>query len=463
MKISPRTHARLLGVSRPASSVKTLFRLSHCISALLFALAIICSSAALAHAASGDLDNTFGSGGKVTAHFEVMANGDFINVDSVISDTTLQPDGKILVAGSIGNYFGLARYQSDGVPDAAFGDGGVVKTPLPGIPGYYVGGASAIALQRDGKIVLAGISISESDIDFAVARYNNDGSLDTSFGDAGWVITDFFGEYDMAHDIAIQADGKIVVAGSANKSNGTRSFMALARYNTDGSLDAGFGIGGKSTTESCPFYLTANAMAIQPDGKIVLAGNAQMITFSNFAVARFNTDGNLERTFGSGGVMSTDFMGGHDEAADLALQPDGKIVLAGFASNRSGSTSDFAVARYNSNGHLDRDFGTNGRAVADFFGDFEIGNAMALLPDGRIVLVGYALISENNSDFATAVFTSGGELDTTFGQSGRTTTDFYGFADNPMAISVQPDGKFIVSGYTSGANSLDFALARYTW
>jgi len=458
MKISPRLYARLLGVSLPASSVKTLFRLSHCVSVLLFALAIICSSAMLAHAASGDLDTTFGWGGKTSA--------DFIN-DDCINDMTLQPDGKILVAGSISNYFGLARYQNDGALDTTFGNGGVVTTPLPGIPGYYVGGAFAIALQQDGKIVLAGISISESDIDFAVARYNNDGSLDTSFGDAGWVITDFFGEYDLANDIAIQADGKIVVAGAAHESKhesyGARSYIALIRYNTDGSLDATFGDGGKSITKSYPFYAGADAVAIQPDGKIVVAGNGQTLTFTKFLVARFNTDGSLERTFGDGGVTLTGFMGGADYATDLALQPDGKIVLAGFANTRSGSTSDFAVARYNSNGHLDRDFGTNGKVITDLFGGFDTGNAMALLPDGRIIVIGNAQNSETNSDFATAVYTTDGKLDMTFGQSGRMTTDFYGFPDNPLAIALQPDGKFIVGGCTFTGHSIDFALARYTW
>src|SRR5262249_19285229 len=175
-------------------------------------------------------------------------------------------------------------------------------------------------------------------------------------------ITDFYGNYDAATSLALQADGKIVAAGLAYHAGPVSSSdFALARYNPDGSLDPSFGAAGKLTSDFFGNWDQANGVAIQPDGKIVAAGTAGHTTSSStldFALARYNPDGSLDPTFGSSGKQTTDFFGNQDSAFGLVIQPDGKIVLAGYAHHGDDtSTSDFALARYNIDGTLDSGFG----------------------------------------------------------------------------------------------------------
>lgn len=409
-----------------------------------------------AQAARGDLDMTFGLAGKV--------HNDFGGYDNSINCITLQPDGKILVGGGISNDFGLARYQRDGSLDTTFGNGGSVSTPLPGPAGYNVGAVTAMVLQSDGKIVVAGTSISnyEYNTDFAVARYNSDGSPDTAFGVGGILVTDFFGEYDLANAVALQSDGKIVVAGSANKDGGTGESFALARYNDDGSPDASFGVDGKVVNDFFKTLKRANALAIQPDGKLIVAGYGEFNQSGDFALARFNSDGSLDATFGFKGVMLTRFPSGGSEATSLALQPNGQIVVAGFANNRLGTNSDFALARYDRHGFPDRAFNKTGRVTIDFRGDVDNAYAVGVLPDGMIVISGYAQKSETDSDFALARLDKHGKLDKSFGDHGKVMTDFSGLStDSVHAMAIQPDGDIIAAGSTSMSGTMDFALARY--
>ena len=252
----------------------------------------------------------------------------------------------------------LARYNSNGSLDTSFGIGGSVVTGL--LRG------SDVVIQPDGKIVVAGDSPGpQMNGDFAVARFNSDGSLDTSFGIGGVATADVSAEGDQAFAVALQSNGKIVAAGRAfNFNNGTFVDFALARFNGDGSLDAGFGNGGKVTTH---FGFRDNEqaldVAIQPDGKIIAAGTV-VATFSDFALARYNIDGSLDAGFGNGGKVTTDFFIDDDVANGLALQSDGRIVAAGFAANPSTFSFDFALARFNGDGSLDAGFGSGGK-VAD--------------------------------------------------------------------------------------------------
>ncbi len=223
-----------------------------------------------------------------------------------------------------------------------------------------------------------------------------DGSLDPTFSTDGKVTTDFAGGFDEAFAVALQPDGKIVAAGGAVVGSSPFDF-ALTRYNPDGSLDPTFGTDGKATTD---FGGTdeALAMALQPDGKIVAAGQA--FTGSSpdfavdFAVARYNPDGSLDSTFGTGGKVTTDFAG-FDAARAVALQPNGKIVAAG------GSSFDFAVARYKKHGSLDPSFGPGGKVTTDFASSTDVARAVALQPDGKIVAAGDAATG-TSFDFALA-------------------------------------------------------------
>src|SRR6266478_4724094 len=239
-------------------------------------------------------------------------------------ELAIQPDGKIVVVGSVVvnsvSDFGLARYNSDGSLDSTFGTGGDVITDVGGN-----GDPDGVVILPNGKILLAGEgSNGGSSTAFALAKYTASGSLDTTFGTGGEVFTKFTSGNDFATGLAVQADGKIVVAGNANF-NGTygHSDSALARYNPDGSLDTTFGTGGQVIMNVADHF---HRLAIQSDGRIVVAGDRNTGSSWDFALARFNTDGTLDGNFGTGGVLTTDFHGGYDSARGLTIQPDGKIV-----------------------------------------------------------------------------------------------------------------------------------------
>jgi len=333
--------------------------------------------------ADGSLDTSFGSGGKVTTDFAS-------NFDTALA-VTVQSDGKILAAGerSDGSHFdfALARYNADGSLDSSFGSGGKVTDSIgPGSDAIQ-----DIALQPDGKIVVAGFSTAAATSDdFALARYNANGTLDTSFGSGGHVVTVFNADYDDAFAVLLQPDGKIVAVGNAGNATGTQYFFALARYNADGSPDSSFGSGGKVTTAIGSKDDEAFAGALQPDGKIVAGGYMRGSSGSQrlFALVRYNGNGSLDATFGSGGNVTAS-IGTYDYVDGLALQPDGKIVAAGIVSPSGVSgDSDFGVARYNADGSLDPTFGSGGFVTISFGSTSQVGQAMALQPNGKIVVVG---------------------------------------------------------------------------
>ncbi|MGD2205983.1 MAG: hypothetical protein PVH17_04310, partial [Anaerolineae bacterium] len=294
------------------------------------------------------------------------------------------PDGKLVAAGSAGRSyyeddFALARYNADGSLDTSFDGDGKVTTDFGG---GDVG--SALVLQPDGKLVAAG----ESRDNFALARYNADGSLDTSFDGDGKVTTDF-GGIDEVMAIVLQPDGKLVVAGfSGSDSTSDRNYdFALARYNADGSLDSSFDGDGKVTTDFGADSDLGRALVLQPDGKLVVAGESR----NNFALARYNADGSLDSSFDGDGKVTTDF-GGGDRGRALVLQPDGKLVVAGVSRN------NFALARYNADGSLDPSFDGDGKATIDF-GDYAYGSALVRQSDGTLFVAG-----SSSGDFALAQF-----------------------------------------------------------
>lgn len=214
----------------------------------------------------------------------------------------------------------------------------------------------AVAVQPDGKVLAVGYSMNANDPDFAIIRYNIDGTLDNSF-DADGIVTTDFGDWDEATSVALQSDGKIVVAGYAF--NGSTFEFALARYNTNGSLDTTFATTGKMTTDVGFGDDFGQAVAIQSDGKIVVSGGSDAGSGSgDFAVVRYDATGITDGSFGSGGVVVTDFASGGATNNGMAIQTDGKIVLSGGLDN--GSDIDFVTVRYNSDGSLDLTFSVDG-------------------------------------------------------------------------------------------------------
>jgi uncharacterized delta-60 repeat protein len=406
-------------------------RLVNSVLGLLLALFVALGGPAVALAAPGDLDPSFGTGGTVITSF---------GGTDVASAVVIQPDGKLVVAGRTniaGNtVFALARYNPNGSLDPSFGSGGLVTTDFGSTDQAF-----AIALQGDGKIVTAGRRGS----DVIVARYNADGSQDTLFASNGRVVTNF-GATELALALVIQPDGKIVVAGRTNKPapNGNFDF-ALARYEVGGAIDNTFGTLGLVTTDFGGSVDRAFAMALQPDGKLVVAGDSD----ANFALARYNSNGSLDAGFGSAGKVITSF-GGIDQASAVIVQPDGKILVAG--QTDTGISIDFALARYMPDGSLDGAFGTGGRVVTNFTGaSDDLAAAVVLQSDGKIVVGG-----TSDDNFALARYTPGGILDSTFGGAGTVTTNLGG-EDVLHALALQPDGAIVAVGESADR----FALARY--
>lgn len=306
------------------------------------------SFALVRYTSDGSLDTSFGIGGKVTTEI-IGAFGSF----GVVNSVAIQTDNKIVAVGQSAldtdSVFVLVRYNANGSLDTDFGAGGIVMTPSidVGTSGNSNDVPNAIVIQSDNKIVAAGYSLSGAAYVFSLVRYNSDGSLDTSFDVDGKVITQIGTSTDYAIAVAIQADDKIVSVGGSYL-GGSYNF-ALVRYNVDGSLDTSFGVGGKVTTDlDAGFdFDIAESVAIQSDGKIVAVGSASdRLTLNGvFALARYTTDGNLDTTFDTDGKVTTVIgSGAKDYAKAVVIQADGKILTAGSSSD--GTSHDFALVRY---------------------------------------------------------------------------------------------------------------------
>jgi uncharacterized delta-60 repeat protein len=399
-----------------------------------------------AGAAPGDLDPSFGGDGIVTTSFG--GAGASANALAIL------PNGKIVVAGSGGDGFALARYLADGSLDPVFDSDGKVTTDLGDV-------AEGLAIQSNGRIVATG----RVGDDLALARFRRDGSLDPTFGGDGVVSTDFGGD-DVGEDIAILADGKIVVTGTSNIDIG--GDWAVARYNPDGSLDPGFGTGGKVVTEFSGVD-EALAVTLQDDGRIVVAG-AVMVSSYDVGLVRYLSDGQPDPTFGDDGVVTVDFGEGvGDYALDLEVQVDGKLVVGGVVDPAAAiGDDDFLLARFNPDGSLDTEgldsyldapFGAGGHVLTDFSGKEDVARALALAPDGTLIAAGESS-DETTGDFAVGRYSRSGTADPTFGTGGRVTTAI-GTAAIGRDVAVQPDGSIIVAGWASIGGVGHFALARY--
>lgn len=417
----------------------------------------------IAYAADGDMDPFFGGGdGLVTTNFH--------NTSDDARAVAIQDDGKIVVVGTTHitgtNYnFSVARYHPDGSPDKTFSFDGHLTTDIYG-NNLYDDGANAVAIQPvDGKIVAAGHYYG---VNFAAVRYNPDGSLDTSFGN--FVPQNGRGHYHLGYEVALgvaiqPSDGKIVLVGYTYDDPGDPADFAVLRLNTDGTLDTSFSGDGWAITDFFGGVDEARAVVIRHDGKIIVAGNAQ-VSGSNydFAVAQYNANGSLDTTFSNDGKATVNFFGADDGAYALAIQPaDGKIVLAG-ANWLDCCGYNFAVARLHADGRPDLTFDIDGIQTINFVDGTaeEVANGLALQADRKIVVAGYAPVGGVN-DFALVRLNEDGSLDTSFGNGGRLTHDFGGGVAIAYGVTVQLDGRIVAAGsaYMGEPNSYDFAVARY--
>jgi uncharacterized delta-60 repeat protein len=437
-----------------------------------FATAIIASliitTAVFGQTASSNLDPTFGSAGTVRTDFSG-------NIDQA-NAVAIQADGKIVAAGSSFSSsktvedFIVARYNVNGTLDKRFGNNGKITTDFF----RNVDSIEALAIQPDGKIVVAGFAqlagSGGTPRVFALARYTSDGRLDNSFGNGGSLTTSFGGTFAAASAIMVQPDGKIVVAGTADfnpRVPGSGLDFAVARYTANGNLDASFGDAGKIVFDFFGSFDQANAAALQPDGKIIVVGSASYDSFNRdigFALTRFNADGSTDFGFGSGGKQITSFFDAGAKANGVVLQPDGKFVVAGSASDSATRpvATDFALARYNSDGSLDVSFGTGGETSVPFSdGASEQANTLALMSDGKIIVAGSAFKTfATPPDFAVRRYNSDGSIDTSFGNGGAMTTDFAGGTDEALAVAIQANGNVVAAGRAFRSN-FDLSLARY--
>jgi uncharacterized delta-60 repeat protein len=430
-----------------------------------FAFALLAATVVLA--APADLDRTFSGDGKQTTN--LGSNSEQIDAAAV------QSDGKVVVAGYIfqgsasrplDTNIAIARYTRNGVLDRTFSGDGIQTLALS--PNFRADQATAVAVQSDGKIVVAGWSDlpSPRNSDFTVARYRREGTLDRSFGGFGVVFTDFGGS-DAASGVTVQPDQRIVVVGGANGE------FALARYNPNGSLDATFSGDGKQLTNIGPGQTGdgAQGVAIQSDGRIVVGGNSfdPQSSRSRFALARYRRDGTLDPSLAGDGTQIAILGSGGSFAGSVALQRDGKIVLGGVATEQAGFR-DFALARFRRNGVLDTSFDRDGK-VLTAIGEQgqDQGRALAIQGNGRILLAGSSQRGPragNRVDFAAARYMPSGSLDSRFGGDGIQTTSVLGrnVSSQARALVIEPGGKIVLAGITNsdpGSPALDVALVRY--
>lgn len=364
--------------------------------------------------------------------------------------------GKIVVAGS-GEEGGrqmiaLARYDVDGSLDTSFGNGGK-RLVLPFSIGSSVNRIQ-VAIDRNGKIVVAAAAFNGADDDFGVARFNANGSLDTTFGRLGQQTTSFGRDIDVA-SVAIDANGKIVVAGTLRTDSG-RDF-AMVRYLANGSLDTTFGNSGKQTTSFGDLSDDEAAdLAIAPNGQIIVVGTTFSGSNTDFALAKYNTNGSIDTSFGESGRVTADFFGNDDHATSVVIDANGKIVVVGDA------TAALNVARYNADGSLDSNFAGGGQLQTIGFSPLSRssgteGASVAIDQSGRIVIAGTAFVDTGPGfrvDFGVARYNADGTPDFSFGDFGHQTTDFGDGTRTDIAagIAIDGNGNIVVAGWTDGGN-----------
>jgi len=423
-------------------------------------LAVSLSVIAIA-GADGMLDPSFGNGGLVLTDF-----GPFPGAIDVATSLVVLPDGRAVAAGYSSPFLEVtdmaaARYLVSGALDTTFGTSGQITIFFPPPVGIFGSGAMAasVLLQTDGRLVLVGgVSWGPPFAErFALARLNPDGSLDPSFGTSGQVTTSI-GNTATASAGLLQPDGRIVAVGDGGF--GGPGTIAAARYNINGTLDLTFGGGtGTLLLSQFPGSFTIGDVALQPDGKLLIAGRKWNATY-DFMLVRLLPDGTPDPTFDGDGLVTSDF-GAYETGASVLVLADGRILLGGY--REQGSAADFALVRYLPNGAVDTTFGNGGLVIADS-GAAEIGEQLIRLPNGNLLLAGFTNDAGAGAhDFLLARFLPDGAIDTSFGTAGFLRTGFsQDSTDECHAVAVAGPDLVLTAGTSIGGNpASDFGLARY--
>ncbi len=409
--------------------------------AVWISVALVLSVASAASAAPGDLDPTFGGDGIVRTDVSRFTDSAFAHA--------IQADGKIVAVG-INAFeredarFVVLRYETDGSLDPTFGGDGIVRTNLS----RTSDGAWGVGIQSDGKIVVAGdVAFGSGDSKFGVVRYDTDGTLDITYGGGdGKIVVDFTRRNDPVASAAIQADDKLVVAGAA-ASNGRNPKFAVARFDTDGTLDGTFGNDGKVATDLTRNLDWANDVAIHTDGSIVATGVSVGASWRT-GVVRYGADGSLDPTFGGDGKVVMAVRGRDTAGSGVAVQTDGKVVVTGsvgpFRSSR------FALLRFAADGALDDTFGGDGVVTTSFSRGSDAGADVAVQTDGTIVVAGWVEAFARGARTGIARYETGGALDGTFGAGGMTTIELGRRNEVVRNVRLDADGKIVLSGGAGG-------------
>jgi uncharacterized delta-60 repeat protein len=396
----------------------------------------------------GDLDKTFGNGGKVN----VGISGYY----DVAKSMALQHDGKIVVVGygkeSLASFKGLsvARYLQNGEMDFDFGNLGVIGRVTTDLEGE----ANSVVIQKDDKIVITGYSISPAtnNEEITLIRFTENGNIDKSFGNKGLVITEISNEKDEGESVAIQRDGKIVVVGATDHKPTTD--IVLVRYNENGSIDYSFGINGIVITDIKSSMDIGKSLVIQDDGKIIVSGFTHIINKFFMTLLRYDTNGDLDTTFGESGIVITEINGRRGKM-DMAIQNDGKIILVG--PSEVEDSHHFTVLRFNNNGSLDQSFGRNG-VTKTIIGNYSEAESVALDLNGNIVVAGTTELG--NEQFVVAMYDQNGMLVSGFGLDGIVKTSFIkNSVDRAHSVVIDNDGNIIVAGETKN-DYTTFGLVR---
>jgi len=383
--------------------------------AIAIGMSVAPLSLSAAQVADGQLDPTFGVGGKVTIH----ASSDSIDH---VSGLTIQPDGKILVLGQPT----LARFNANGTLDTTFATGGKFD-----LRSNHLETIRALAVQQDGKILLGADNGRLQPHPFLLVRLNPDGSFDGSFGaDGTGMVTTDFGVSSQIFAVRVRDDGKIVAVGRAG------DIAGIARYLANGAPDTTFAGVGFTMTRfgAVGTFDGAATLAIQPDGKVIAAGFSESF---GIALARYLDDGSLDPSFGGDGRVTTDVPTNFEQISSIAIQPDGAIVAVVPAGSLP---EEFIVVRYRADGSLDPSFGSGG-LVTPLAG---LAEDVALQPDGKILVAGTTLTS--SGDYVVIRLLPDGSIDPTYGTNGVAAVDFNGMSDQVSKMAIDASGRVVLAG-----------------
>lgn len=415
---------------------------------ILFLTAFLLSFANTFSQQAGSIDSTFGIHGLAT-----ISPG---NLDSKSTTSAIQTDGKIIIGGHAGGNFALVRLTSSGNLDQSFGDSGKVVTA---IGTHGAADVNALALQSDGKIIAAGNSYDGTFHYFTLIRYEANGLVDSGFGTSGVVVTHVGTTDSYILSILLENNDKIIVAGWVQA--GPKTDIALARYQTNGLLDSTFANNGIQITDINGKFDYARALAFEADQKIMVAGNTQTSTNESISLlGRYTTAGILDSTFGTNGFITTSFPGApYSRANSIIIQPDGKIVTLSDAWTLL--TGYFALARYESDGSPDNTFSSDGKIMASVEPGNNWGGALALDGNGRLLAVGTCMDTATTiTHMALLRFTPIGDPDIGFGNNGQLKI-VIGTTDLGTSCLIQPDGKILVAGYSFLISKNKFSVERY--